>query len=226
MAKILQEQDGLIDFDVSINGAKLKDTVEVCELFVQQEVNRIAFATIEIVDVGEIGAVNEPFSNSEGTDFIPGNEVEIRLGYGRKREEVFKGIIISQRLMVKQGRSRLVITCKDKAVKMTNGRFNAIFQDGKDSDAMKKIVGKYGLQLKMDNTTMVKSVLMQYNCSDWDFLVIRAELNNMAVLTENNSLNVKNIDFNDTASYEINAAQSVIDIDLSLDSENIADSYQ
>lgn len=225
MAKILQEQDGLIDFDVSINGAKLKDTVEVCELFVQQEVNRIAFATIEILDGGAIGIVNEPFTNSEGKDFIPGNEIEIKLGYGDKREEVFKGIITAQRLMVKQGKSRLVISCKDKAVKMTKGRFNAIFQEGKDSDAIKKIVGKYGLQLKMDDTTTLQPVLVQHNCSDWDFLMIRAELNNMCVLTNNNSLSIKKLDFTTDAACEINTAQFVIDIDLSLNSENITDNY-
>ena len=226
MAKVLQEQDGLVNFDILIGGSKIKDVVEVCEICIQREVNRVALATIEIFDCGEIGAANEPFSNSEGNDFIPGNEIEIKLGYNSKREEVFKGIIISQRLMVKHGKSLLVITCKDKAVKMTKGRFNAIFKDGKDSDAIKKIVGKYGLQLKMDNTSTIQPVLMQYNCSDWDFLVIRAEINNMLVLTENNKLCVKKLDFSDTASYEINTSQYVIDIDLSLDSENIADGYQ
>ena len=161
MAKVLQEQDGLIGFDILLGGAKLKDTVEVCEIFIQREVNRIAFATIEVVDGGPIGVVNETFTNSEGTDFIPGNEIEIKLGYNNKMAEVFKGIIISQRLVVKQGRSRLVITCRDKAVRMTKGRFNAIFQEGKDSDALKKIVDKYGLQLQMDDTTTVQPVLMQ-----------------------------------------------------------------
>jgi Rhs element Vgr protein len=225
MAKILQEHDGLIDFDVSINGARLKDTVEVCEIFVQREVNRIALATIEIVDGGPIGILNEPFTNSESKDFIPGNEIEIRLGYGDKREEVFKGIITAQRLMVKQGKSRLVITCKDKAVKMTKGRFNAFFQEEKDSDALKKIVGKYGLQLHMDDTATVQPVLVQYNCSDWDFLMIRAELNNMCVLTNNNILSIKKLDFTTDAAFEINTAQFVIDIDLSLNSENITDNY-
>ena len=225
MAKILQEQDGLIEFDILLAGAKLKDTVEICEINIQREVNRIAFATIEIVDGDAIGAVNEPFTNSEGADFIPGNEIEIKLGYGSKREEVFKGIITAQRLIIKQGRSRLVISCKDKAVKITKGRFNAIFQDGKDSDAIKKIVGKYGLKLKMDATDTVQPILMQYNCSDWDFLVIRAELNNMCVLTDNNNLNIKRLDFSEAAAFEINAAQYVIDIDLTLDSEKITNSF-
>ena len=46
MVKILQEQDGLLSFDIMLNGSRLKDTVEVCEIFIEREVNRIAFATI------------------------------------------------------------------------------------------------------------------------------------------------------------------------------------
>ncbi len=226
MTKVLQQSDELTSFDILINGSKIKDVVEVNEISIEMEANRITVATLLIEDGGAIGVVNEPYTNSEGKDFIPGNEIEISLGYNNIREVAFKGIIISQRLLVKQGKSQLLITCKDKAVTMTKGRFNAIFQNEKDSDAIKSIVDKYGLQLTMDATTPVVPVLMQYNCSDWDFVVIRAEMNNMAVLTDKNNLIIKKNNFSDTPQYEINSSQFVIDMDLNLDSENIVDTYQ
>ncbi|HAQ18757.1 MAG TPA: Rhs element Vgr protein [Prolixibacteraceae bacterium] len=226
MAKVLQQSDGVISFDIFINGSKIKDVVEVIEISIQMEVNKIASATILIEDGGAIGVVNNPFTNSEGTDFIPGNEIEISLGYDNSRKSAFKGIITSQGLMVKNGRSQLQITCKDKAVSMTKGRFNAIFQNGKDSDAIKTIAGKYGLPLTIDATVPELPVLMQYNCSDWDFVVIRSEMNNMAVLTDKNSLIIKKTDFGSSPKFEINASQFIIDIDLLLDSEDLADSYK
>jgi len=171
MAKIVQPTSGLLSFDIMINGSKIKDVIEVNEISIDVAVNRIAMATIIIEDGGAIGAVNEPFTNSEGNDFIPGNEIEISLGYDNTRESAFQGIIISQRLMVKKGKSQLLIICKDKAVTMTKGRFNSIFQEKKDSDAIKSIVDKYNLDFSMDATEIEVPLLMQYNCSDWDFVV-------------------------------------------------------
>ncbi|MFA5330601.1 MAG: type VI secretion system tip protein VgrG [Prolixibacteraceae bacterium] len=223
----LKPTDGVVSFDILINGAKIKDEVEVYEISLQMEINRISSAIVVIGDGGPaIGLGNDPFSNSEGNDFIPGNEITISLGYDSKTTDVFKGIITAQNLTVKSDKSQLTITCKDKAVKMTKGRFNSIFQDKKDSDAISSIAGLHGLSATVDATTVQHPALAQYNCSDWDFVVTRAELSNMIVLTDSNSLVVKKINFSDTANFEINATQVVIDIDLSLDSENVASDYE
>jgi Rhs element Vgr protein len=225
MAKVLQQQDGIVSFDIFINGSKIKDVVEILEISVQMEVNRICSASILLVDGGAIGLANEPFENSEGKDFIPGNEIKIALGYNDKKETVFEGIIVSQGLSVKNGNSQLLVTCKDKTVKMTKGRFNALFTDQTDSDALNKIAGNYGLQKEIESTGQT-STLMQYNCSDWDFVVIRAETNNMIVLTDKNKLIVKKVDFNASPKFEINASHYIIDVDLNLDSENIPESFE
>jgi Rhs element Vgr protein len=226
MAEFLQQQDGIIDFDIFINGRKIKDTVEVQEIMIEMEVNRIASASIVIQDGGAIGVVNEPFTHSEGKDFIPGSEIEIALGYIDNTKKVFKGTVISHRLLVKGDRSQLIIKCQDNAVNLTKGRYNAIYQEMKDSDAIKSIVSKYGLEFEMDATTYEHPCLMQYNCSDWDYLVIRAEANNMIVQTDQNKLSIKKLDFNGEPKYEIRSSQFVIDIDLSLESKNISASYK
>ncbi|WP_430933085.1 type VI secretion system tip protein VgrG [Saccharicrinis sp. 156] len=226
MAKTLQQSDGVISFDILVKGKNIKDTVEINEITVQMEVNRIAVATIIMEDGGAIGVDNAPFTNSEGNDFIPGNEIEISLGYDNKKNKVFKGIIVSQNLSVKKSRSHLIVTCKDLAVKMTKGRFNATFQNKKDSDALSSIAARYGLQTDIDATKAPLPVSMQYNCSDWDFMVVRAEMNNMSVLTDKGKLIIKKNDFKTSPKFEINASQIVIEIDLNLDCENIPDKYQ
>ena len=226
MAEFLQQQEDIIDFDIFINGSKIKDTVEVQEIMIEMEVNRIGFASIVIQDGGAIGVVNEPFTNSEGKDFIPGSDIEIALGYIDKTKKVFKGIIVSQRLLVKGDKSQLIIKCQDKAVHLTQGRYNAIFQNMKDSDAIKSIVSKYNLDLDMDTTNYEHPSLVQYNCTDWDYIVMRAEANNMIVHTYQNKISIKKIDFTDEPKYELKASQFVIDIDLALESKNISGAYK
>ena len=225
MVSFLQQQDGIIDFDIIINGKKIKDTVEVQEIIIDAEANRITTATIVVQDGGAIGVVSEPFEHSEGKDFIPGGEIEIALGYLDNTATVFKGLIISQRLIVRSGKSQLMVQCSDKAINMTKGRFNAIFQNKTDTDALKGIVSKYGLDMSIDSTTFQHKALVQYNCSDWDYLVTRAEANNMMVYTHQNKLYVKQLDFGKNAEYEIRASQVVVDIDLSLESDHISSNY-
>jgi len=226
MAEIIKQTDGIIDFDILINGKKVKDTVEVQEIAIEMEVNRITSAVIVVQDGGAIGVVSEPFTHSEGKDFIPGSEIEISLGYIDKTKKVFKGIVVSQRLKIKGDSSQLTVICQDKAINMTKGRYNAIFQNKTDSEAIKNIVSKYGLNFEMDTTSKEYPILMQYNCSDWDYLVIRAEANNMIVHTYQNNLSIKKKDFSGQAQYEIKSSQIVIDIDLSLESENISGTYK
>lgn len=226
MARGLKVQEGNVSFEIRINGSKIKDDVEISKIKVSAEVNKIASATVIMADGGAIGVVNAPFSNSEGSTFIPGNTIEIDLGYDDKRTNVFKGIIVSQRLRVKNGRSQLIISCKHKAVVMTSGRINAIFQESKDSDAIKSIVGNYGIPLKMDVTKAPQPLLMQYNCSDWDFTVIRAEMNNMLVITDTNGLTIQNVDLKKSPEYQINSADNVIDIDLSLSADKLVKAYK
>lgn len=226
MAKVLQPSEGYISFEILISGAPIKDEIEIIEISTQMEVNRIALATVILGDGGAIDVSNNPFSNSEGKDFIPGNEIEIKLGYESKNTSVFKGIIVSQRLTVKNGKSQLEIKCRDKAVKMTKGRVNSIFEKEKDSEAISNVAKNSGITAKVDATTPELPTIMQYNCSDWDFVVIRAEMNNMMVINNQNELLVKKIDFSKSPAFEINAGQYVIDIDLNLDSENIAGGYE
>lgn len=223
MPTVIQQTDGILTIEVLINGNPIADTVEVIEVSISSEVNRIPTAMIVLDDGGPIGLVNDPFSNSQGSDFIPGNDIEIKLGYSSTNATAFKGIIVSQSLAVKNSTSRLTVICKDKAVKMTKGRYNAIFQQGKDSDAITSIVGNYsGLSVTVDATTPQIPVLMQYNCSDWDFILTRAETNNMAVIVSQNTISVKKYDFSASPAFEINCSQYVLDIDLKLDSEDIS----
>ncbi len=219
MAQTLQVSDELLDFDIMLNGSKIKDTVEVLEIAVDMEINMITTAIVTIQDGGAIGAPNETYINSENKWFIPGVAIEIKIGYGGKRTTAFKGIIIAQRLRVKQGSSQVIITCKDEAFQMKQGRFNSFYQDRTDSDALKSIIGRYGVSTKVDASTVEMPSTVQFNSSDWEYIVMRAEANNMMVITDKNTVIIKKIDLTEVPKFEINTTQYVIDIDLNLNSE-------
>ncbi|MFT5819789.1 MAG: phage protein D [Crocinitomix sp.] len=126
--------------------------------------------------------------------FLPGGEIQIKLGYDTQSTEVFSGLITKQNLEA-NGRSSYVITveCKHKVNTMTLGKRTRFLHEGlsgtssekengvdqvADMDALEKLVDFY--DMKLDGPTTLKHEfehenLVQYNCSDWDFLIIRAE---------------------------------------------------
>jgi Rhs element Vgr protein len=225
MTQILQESPLPVSLSIKINGKAIKDTIEIESVFVSKEVNRISYAKLKVLDGGVFGSVNEKFINSEGVDFIPGNEVKIDMGYGDKRETVFEGIIISQRLLVKKNNSYLEITCKDKAVILTKGRFTNVYTDATDSDTFGKIASKFGLQKDIDSTTVTFGQLVQHYCSYWDFILMRAEMNNQIVITENNQLKIKDIDLSSSPLISIQADMVVLEADMDIDAEDIVKEF-
>lgn len=216
----ITEQDELVSYEITVNGTVLSGEIEVIAIGVTLEVNRIATATLKISDGGVFGLENEPFANSSSGDFIPGNAIEIQLGYGDSKSLVFKGVIVGQRMTVRNATSYLLVTCKDKSFTLTKSRANTILADSKDDDLFSQLVGGAGLDASVTAATQFAYPLFQFNSSDWDYLVIRAEANNFFVLTDQNKVSVKSYDFSAAAGYSIDAATSVIEVDLELSGEN------
>ncbi|SMD45666.1 hypothetical protein SAMN00777080_4326 [Aquiflexum balticum DSM 16537] len=225
MTDILKESSEPISLSIKVNGKVLKDTVEILSVIVSKEVNKVSNAQFRVVDGGAFGVSNESFTNAEGSDFVPGNEIEIEMGYGNSRELVYAGILLSQRMIVKKNKSYLEISCKDKAVKMTKGRFSKIYTDGTDSDAFGKIAAQFGLNKDIDSTTETFRQLVQHYCSYWDFILMRAEMNNQIVITDNNKLKIKNIDLSSSPVISIQADMVVLDADLDIDAEDIVKEF-
>jgi Rhs element Vgr protein len=219
MTKVLQQRDGLVSLKIKIEGVGVTDIVQVQEVFIDMEINSVTAATVVIQERGPHGDV---FENSDGDLFIPGKGIEISLGYDDQLETTFKGVVVAQRLRVKNNLSQLIVSCKDRAYGLTEGRSNAIFQNKKDTDAIQSIVGKYpGISLKVEDSEITIPAIMQYNCTDWDFVVMRAEANNMMVTTHQNTMHIETFDAGKQANFEINTAQFITDIDLKLTGEEM-----
>ena len=89
------------------------------------------------------------------------------------------------------GGSELVVRCSDKAIKMTLNRKNEYFKDKKDSEIINKIISDAGLTADVKATTEKHKKVVRYFCTDWDFMMSRAEVNGCIVAVDDGKVTVK-----------------------------------
>lgn len=170
---------------ILIEGDEISSEFHLLSIVVTRELNRIPTATIQLQD-GE--ASKATFAASNTDYFIPGKKIEIQLGYRSKNDPVFKGIIIKHSIKMRKNGSQLILECRDEAVKMTSGANSRYYVDKKDSDIMEEIIGLHELEKDITATKPNLKEVVQYDASDWDFLLCRAEANGFVVMVENGKI--------------------------------------
>jgi Rhs element Vgr protein len=178
---------GVQSFSITVNGQVLPDAVGILEIVVTNMVNAIPKAKVVVMDGS---AASQNFDLSNGTNFIPGAEISIAAGYNGENEVIFSGLIISQTIRANEDGSQMEIECRDKAIKLTAGRKNKIWEDVSDNDAITDLLGQNGITADIDGLNLQHKQLVQFNCSNWDFIVTRAELNSALVITEAGKLTI------------------------------------
>lgn len=186
----LMGSTGVVSVAILSNGTAIADTIQIVSVEITYGVNKIPSAKITLLD-GEWPSSDFPVSNTD--DFKPGAEITISAGYANVTTIIFKGIVTKHGIkMDGDNFSRLIIQCRDSAVAMTIGRKNANFVDSKDSDIISKLIGVYSsLTSDVTATTTSFKELVQYYCTDWDFMLIRAEANGFLVTVDAGKVSVK-----------------------------------
>ncbi|MGK0365691.1 MAG: Rhs element Vgr protein [Saprospiraceae bacterium] len=186
---LVDQKTDLISYEVKVNGKSLNDQYYVYSIEVDKEVNRISTAEVCILD-GNLS--KEEFKVLDTGNFKPGSEVEIHAGYHQKNEVIFKGIVVKTGVRIKHRRhSLLYIECADKAIKTTMGRHSEYYTDKKDSDIIHEVLGNYAISKDVETTKITHKKIIQYNSTDWDFVVSRAEVNGRIVITDDNEIKIK-----------------------------------
>ena len=147
----------------------------------------------------------------------PGREIEIKAGFSSQEETIFKGIVIRHGIKVRKNNSVLVVDCKDKAVKMTGACKSASYKDVKDSDVMEDLIGKYGLDKDVKPTTYTHKQLVQYNSTDWDFMLCRADANGMLCFTDDNKVSISKPEFSGERCPHGPVRRTVLELDAETD---------
>ncbi len=181
---------GVIKLTIFSNGKQIDETIQVVSVSVNYAINKVPYAKLVLLD-GDMPEKDFPVSNQD--TFKPGREIQINAGYGDTEETIYQGIVIKHGIKITSDNfSRLVVECRDKAVAMTIGRKNTNYIDSKDSDIISKLVSNYsGLSSDIQTTTTEHKELVQYYCSDWDFMLSRAEVNGLMVCVDSGKLSVK-----------------------------------
>lgn len=205
-----------VTFTLLSKGEVLPTAIAVQSILIWQEVNRVPRARLIILDGS---AAEQTFSNSESEYFIPGKEIEIQAGYHSDEESIFKGIVTKHSIKVRgTGKSHLIIDCAHPAVKMTKLRKSRYFYDTTEADAWTKIMGDYDITPNIANTDFNHHELLQFECTDWDYIVSRAETNGLFVIGEKEELSIQPADFDQEATEAVNFGTTLLSLDAEIDS--------
>jgi Rhs element Vgr protein len=207
----------LVTHKILIEGEELSNANSVMNIAVEKEINRIPAAKISFAD-GDPAARDFTLSNQDL--LIPGKEIEIKAGYHADEETIFKGIIIKHNLRIRANQSFLIVECKDKAVKLTVGRKSKYYYDSKDSDILEEIIANYQLESEVESTEVEHREIVQYNVSDWDFCVSRAQANGKIVVVNDGKITIKKPDVEQAEVETVTFGATVLDFDAEMDARN------
>lgn len=181
---------GLVSFSVSANGqplVSLASLYRVLSISIDKALNTISKATLVLID-GDPATAKFPVCDSD--TFLPGNPISIAVGYDNDEQLIFQGIVTGFTVAAQGAQGiQVTVACQDEAVKMTGSRAVTHFNDQRTSDTLAQIVGTY-LNLRADiaKTAGVQDNVVQYNRTDWDFIVTQAEANGQVVVNDNGKL--------------------------------------
>lgn len=211
-----KNSDGPVRLTLQSEGKKIPDSIQVISVTINRSINKVPFAKIVLID-GDMPEQDFPVSNSD--NFKPGKKITISAGYGQDEETLFKGLVVKHGIKIDgNNESRLIIECRDEAVKLTVGRKNANYVDSKDSDIISKIASNAGLSSDVTATNTQNKELVQYYCTDWDFILSRSEVNGYVVTVEDGKLTVKKPETNGSPVLTVKYGQDLFELNADLDS--------
>jgi Rhs element Vgr protein len=193
----------------------LSRTHQLLAATVTNEVNRIAAARLVYLD-GSAATSDFPLSNAD--TFVPGAEVEVLAGPPDSPLSIFKGVVVSQSLKLRERSSpQLVVECRHKALKLTLGSKSACFADQSDSDIISALLQSAGLDAEVETTNVVHAQQVQFRASDWEFLLTRAGANGKLVFTSDDKVIVKKPAMAGSAVATLLFGATILELDAQMD---------
>ncbi len=207
--------DGVLRVTITSNGAALADTVRPISVHIDRVVNAVPTAKLVLAD-GDVASQTFPVSDS--ATFVPGAKIVISAGYGDVETAIFTGIVVKHAVKITgENYSRVVVECRDAAVKMTVGRKNANYVDKKDSDIISTLIGNHSLTPDVEASTVEYKELVQYYCSDWDFMLSRAEVNGQLVIATDGTVAVQTPKTSAAAALEVTYGEDLMEFHAEMD---------
>ncbi len=208
----------VVTYLVKIDGADVPQTFQVAKMVVTKEINRIPRAKVVILD-GDTAAADFPASNEEL--FIPGKEIELFAGFESQEDLIFKGIIVKHGIKINtNGQSMLKLECLDTAFKTTLSKKNRYFIDATDADVIETLLEEYDLTLEVDATDVTHQEMVQFEATDFDFIVSRAEANSKFCFISDGTFAVKAVDTGAEPVLTLQFGDNLLDFEAEIDARD------
>ncbi|MBA4344509.1 MAG: Rhs element Vgr protein [Methylibium sp.] len=215
--------DGPVRLTLNCAGTD-QEGLAIISVQVRRALNALPWARLEIAD-GDMPEQSSPLS--DGELFAPGTEIVIKAGYDEDELPLFTGIVVRHGFKISGSNdARLIVECRDKACKMTLGRNSAHYVDQTDSAVIETLIGNAGLQADVQATTITHKELVQYYCSDWDFMLARADALGLLVDVDAGKVSVKPPDTSAAASLSLDWGTDLIDFAADIDARSQWSSVQ
>ncbi|CAN5447596.1 VgrG-related protein [soil metagenome] len=208
-------QSGVVRFNLLIEGNKIPASVEIYSIDIWQELNRIPRAKIAILD-GNVA--DQTFNVSEEEWFVPGKKIEIQAGDGSVVNTIFSGLVTGQSIKIRpKGRPILMVDCADAAIKLTTTPRSRYFYDISESEMFETIISSYGLSTEAEPTQFVHKEILQFQSTDWDFILSRADVNGHFCLANGGNIIIKSPDFSQQPAATVAYGSNLLEFDAEID---------
>ena len=207
--------EGVVSIEVKSDGTVIDSSFQVASIDTWIAVNKVPKARITLID-GDMPEGNFPISDL--ATFLPGKAIDIEAGYDGKLEPIFSGIVIAHRIEITRiGEARLIVDLADKAIKMTVSRNTAERESVTDGDLIGQLISAAGLSHDVAATTANHEMVVQFHATDWDMMVMRAEMNGLIVIVDAGKVTVKAPDTSTAPALAITYGESLIEFSAELD---------
>jgi uncharacterized protein involved in type VI secretion and phage assembly len=210
---------------ITAAGEPLPSEFLVASVEVVREVGRVPYARIVLID-GDLPSRTFAAANSDA--FAPGAEISISVRVEERTSALFSGLVARLRMEVRAGSPRLVVECKDKAWRLTRPRRSAVYAESSDADAVGAILTRAGVDRgELTGDSIIHPQLVQYDVSDWDFILARAEAIGMAVTVKDGAVSMLPWSVDGAAALTVELGLDVVnDIELELDAATQPESVE
>ncbi len=202
---------------ITSDGNKLEPAIELVSLEVSSELDRIPEARMTLID--GTSSIRE-FKLANAAFFAPGKRVTIQLRAGDvPDEQVFEGLVVRQAIDIGPDGIELRVELRDPAVVLTRKRKSAVHRELADDEIISRLVADAGLKTdKVDPTAVKHKELVQFNVSDWDFILSRADVNGLVVVVVDGVVSARAMNADEPAAFKLEyGLDSLHSLELELD---------
>jgi Rhs element Vgr protein len=206
----------LITFTIYSNGIPISADLSVISIDVCKEINHVGSAKL-VIAMDQMNIAGAP--ETESDVFIPGREIRIDAGYHSDNQTIYEGVVTAHSLQINQVEGpTLLIECRDHVFPATLSCKNNVFREMKDSDVISQILVQYPLlNVTVTPTVTNNESLVQYYCSDWDFLLSRALVNGLVVISDGKDIQVVKPDVTSPAPMQLTYGSNILAFNGTLD---------